>query len=60
MSRIMNLSVIIPIHNEEENISPLFDNLIETLERIGEEFEIIMINDGSDDHSRQIIDSLAK
>ena len=56
----MKISVTIPIHNEQENIELLYNDLIPVLELIGSEFEIIMVNDGSDDESAKIIDSLAE
>ncbi len=53
------LSIIIPIYNEEGNIDPLYAKLKDVLDRIGNPYEIIMINDGSTDASRQELDALA-
>lgn len=54
----MKFSVIIPIHNEEENIPELYSRLVSVLEHVctvegysTEEFEIIMVDDGSTDTS---------
>jgi len=56
----MEISLAIPIHNEQENIESLYTDLIAVLEPIGSDFEIIFINDGSDDESARTIDSLAE
>ena len=56
----MEISVAIPIHNEQENIELLYNDLIAVLSPIGSDFEIIFVNDGSDDESAKIIDSLAE
>jgi glycosyltransferase involved in cell wall biosynthesis len=56
----MDISIIIPLYNEEESIP----HLIEWIERIvsehGYSCEIIMINDGSNDSSWDVIENLAK
>lgn len=45
------LSVVIPIYNEENNISLLCQELAETLDEMAQPYEIIFIDDGSDDAS---------
>lgn len=54
----MNLSVIIPILNEEENIDTLYQELIPVLRMLGHPFEIIFIDDGSSDQSFNILRNL--
>ena len=56
----MKLSIIIPIHNEEENIHILSGDLLETLEPMNIVFEIIFINDGSKDRSGTMLNGIAK
>lgn len=52
------LSVVVPIYNEEENIRPLYNRLVEVFEispmpyRLG--YEIILIDDGSSDRSFEV------
>lgn len=41
------LSVVIAVYNEEENIKPLFENVFTALE--GYDFEVVIVNDGSTD-----------
>lgn len=46
-----HLSVVIPLLNEEGNIQVLYSSLIPVLERLGKDFEIIFVDDGSKDSS---------
>lgn len=48
--RIM-ISAVIPIYNEEKNVSELHRELLAVLEKIGQPFEIIFVNDGSTDRT---------
>lgn len=43
------LSVVIPIYNEEEIVTALHMAVSQALEQIGESWEIVYVNDGSDD-----------
>ena len=45
----MNLSIVIPAFNEEESINPLVNLIFKNLDKNLEDFEIILIDDGSDD-----------
>jgi glycosyltransferase involved in cell wall biosynthesis len=45
------LSLIVPLHNEAPNLPRLLDACIAVLERTGESWEILLIDDGSDDGS---------
>ena len=53
------ISVTIPVFNEENNLLPLYQRLIKVLIQIDCDFEIIFINDGSSDKSRDILDQIA-
>jgi len=53
------LSVIIPIYNEEKNIKELSQRLEKTLSGLGVDWEVIFINDGSQDSSWQQLSGLA-
>src|SRR4051812_8719290 len=53
------ISIIVPIYNEHESIPPLFDKLLRVLRGIGRPFEIIAVNDGSDDDSAMRLRQLA-
>jgi glycosyltransferase involved in cell wall biosynthesis len=57
--RAPELSVIIPVYNEEENIEPLCASLLPVLRGIGRSFEIIAVNDGSRDKSCAVLKAVA-
>ncbi|MDA8382988.1 MAG: glycosyltransferase, partial [Betaproteobacteria bacterium] len=46
-----DLSVVIPVYNEERGLPALFARLYPALDRLGLNYEIIFVNDGSHDHS---------
>ncbi len=54
------LSILIPIFNEEENISLLYDRLITALKKTGRPYEVIFIDDGSSDSSLEILLDISK
>ena len=54
------LSVVIPIFNEEENITPLYRELKTVLEGMRAKYEVIFVDDGSDDGSNKVLQKLAK
>jgi glycosyltransferase involved in cell wall biosynthesis len=56
----MDLSVIIPVFNEEANVEPVCREIRQTLEPLEKNFEIIFVNDGSNDNTRSTLDSLAQ
>jgi len=49
------LSVVVPLLNEEENIPLLYDELMDVLPGIAEDYEVIFIDDGSTDNSLSIL-----
>lgn len=51
MSEMLDLSVVIPVYNEEDNIQPLYDELSVALDELGRSYEVIVIDDGSKDDS---------
>ncbi len=54
------LSIVIPVHNEERRLLPLYDRLLAVLEPLGESFEIIFIDDASTDGSRELLGHLVE
>ncbi|RLD92257.1 MAG: glycosyltransferase [Aquificota bacterium] len=58
--REVDISLVIPVYNEEENLKLLYQKLKETLEPLGKEHEIIFVDDGSQDNSPKILDQLAR
>ncbi|HEY3644740.1 MAG TPA: glycosyltransferase, partial [Gammaproteobacteria bacterium] len=45
------LSVVIPVYNEQESLPTLFKRLYPALDKLGRDYEIIFIDDGSADRS---------
>ncbi len=56
----VELSIVIPIYNEEENLPILYEKLKKVLDELGKSYEIIFVNDGSTDRSWEIIRDLAE
>jgi glycosyltransferase involved in cell wall biosynthesis len=54
------LSIIIPLYNEEDNIALLYERLVSVLTILAKPYEIIMVNDGSTDATRELLDALAE
>jgi polyisoprenyl-phosphate glycosyltransferase len=52
------LSVVVPIHNEEEVIPEMYRRMTAVLEGIGEPYELILVDDGSRDASPQMLRAL--
>ena len=49
------LSVVIPVYNEEQGLQALFDRLYPALDKLGIGYEIVFVNDGSRDRSAAIL-----
>ncbi len=56
----MDLSIIVPVYNEKENIPLLYQAIKDTIIPLGKSWELIMINDGSDDGSMEVLEQLAE
>ena len=54
------ISITIPVYNEAGNIEPLHERLVAALEPLGRPYEVILVNDGSNDGSDALLDALAK
>jgi glycosyltransferase involved in cell wall biosynthesis len=54
------LSVVIPIHNEEPSILPLYDRLTAVLESLQKPYEIIAVDDASTDRSFDLLANLVE
>ena len=55
----MNISVVIPLYNEEESLPELFAWIQRVMIQNGFSYEVIFVNDGSTDRSWQVIEELA-
>ncbi|MBI5958175.1 MAG: glycosyltransferase family 2 protein [Chloroflexi bacterium] len=55
-----DLSVVLPVYNEEDNVLPVHDELVGVLNSMALRYEIIYVDDGSRDSSGQKITTLAE
>lgn len=56
----MDISVIVPLYNEEESLPELHAWIKRVMDANGFSYEIIFVNDGSTDGSWKVIESLSK
>ena len=56
--RPVDISIVIPVFNEEENLAELFKRLASVLSATRKTFEVIFVNDGSKDRSEQVLSQL--
>lgn len=54
------LSIVIPIHNEEPSILPLYDRLTVVLEQLQRPYEILFVDDASSDRSFELLSNLVE
>lgn len=55
-----DLSVIVPVYNNEAVLPQLHERLVTTLESLSLDFQLILVNDHSSDRSGEVIDQLAE
>lgn len=53
------ISITIPVFNEEESLPRLHDRLVRALAKLETQWEVVLVNDGSNDRSAQILDDMA-
>ena len=58
MTQSIDISIIIPIFNEEDSLSELFKRVSAVLNSTKKNYEIIFINDGSSDRSENVLNTL--
>ncbi|EDP75446.1 glycosyltransferase family 2 protein [Hydrogenivirga sp. 128-5-R1-1] len=54
------ISVVIPAYNEEENIPVLYERLKGVLDSLGEDYEIVFVDDGSYDRTPEVLKEIAE
>jgi glycosyltransferase involved in cell wall biosynthesis len=54
--RMLDLSVVIPIYNEADNLPQLYEDFTAALEGWGRPYELILVDDGSSDGSSEILE----
>jgi len=56
----MKISVVVPVYKSSDTLSLLVDELGQVLSNVGDEYELVLVNDGSPDQSWQVISDLAQ
>ena len=56
----MDLSIVVPVYNEEENIPLLYDALITVMTPLSITWEAVLVDDGSRDQSARLLEDLAQ
>jgi len=52
-------SIVVPLHNEQENVTELYDRLKAVMEVNGESFELVLVDDGSRDRTFELLREIA-
>lgn len=55
----MDISIVVPVYNEQDNVEALYAGIRSTLTTLGCSFEIIMVDDGSTDGSYRLLSAIA-
>lgn len=50
------LSLLIPLYNEEENLVPLLDRIEAVMKRLGKRYEVVLVDDGSTDGTPRLLE----
>lgn len=56
---VIKYSIVVPFHNEEENVTDLYDRLKAVMESSGEGFELVFVDDGSRDRTFKALHDIA-
>ena len=60
MSTPLDLSVVVPLFNEEESLPHLVEQLLQALRPSGERFELVLVNDGSSDRTAEVLEQISR
>jgi glycosyltransferase involved in cell wall biosynthesis len=52
-------SIVVPFHNEEENVTALYARLKQVMEQVGDSFELVLVEDGSSDRTYKLLEEIA-
>jgi glycosyltransferase involved in cell wall biosynthesis len=55
----VEVSIVVPLYNEEESVTPLYEKITQALASTGENYEILFVNDGSRDRTFEFAAKLA-
>ena len=52
-------SIVVPFHNEEENVTVLYARLKQIMEQVSDSFEMVLVDDGSRDRTYKLLEEIA-
>jgi glycosyltransferase involved in cell wall biosynthesis len=52
-------SIVVPFHNEEENVTVLYARLKQVMEQVDDSFELVLVDDGSNDRTYKLLEEIA-
>jgi glycosyltransferase involved in cell wall biosynthesis len=52
-------SIVVPFQNEEENVTVLYARLKQVMEQVGDSFELVLVDDGSNDRTYKLLEEIA-
>jgi hypothetical protein len=58
-STVLKYSIVVPFHNEEDNVTELYSRLKAVMEATGATFEMIFVDDGSRDRTFTLLQDIA-
>lgn len=56
----MDLSIVVPVYNEQDNLRLLYQAICDSMSPLGLEWEVVMVDDGSRDNSVQVLEELSR
>lgn len=56
----IKLSLVLPVHNQEDIIEPVLKNIIEILNKLKIQYEVLLIENGSKDNTHKVISKLSR
>ncbi len=60
MSKNIDISIVIPIYNEEDSLPQLVNEILDAMRNSYDKFEIVLVNDGSTDKSADVLSKLTQ
>ncbi|MEJ2368927.1 MAG: glycosyltransferase [Acidobacteriota bacterium] len=54
------LSILVPLYNEADNLAPLLDRIRETVAPLGHSYEVVLVDDGSSDGTADLLKEALK
>jgi len=58
-TKLIQISVVVPLYNEQENISELYRQINKVLQAVSRDFQIVFVDDGSTDGTFEKLKSIA-